>query len=293
VRTVRETSHSPLVLELADDREGAHARVELSPSRGGMATRFRVGDRDLFYMDAATLADPTKNVRGGNPVLFPSPGKLDGDTWTYAGQSGRLDQHGFGRKLPWRVVATSNDKNLATASFTLESSDATRALWPWEFAVTLTYSLAGTTLRIMQWVQNRSDDPMPFGIGFHPYFLVKDKRGARIPTAATRAFDNVAKQEVPFAGFDLTQPEVDLHLIDHGSTEAALHFGEVDGGGKIILRGAPELSRWVVWTVAGKDYVCLEPWSCPANALNTGEGLLVLEMGEARVIALEVELSSA
>ena len=291
MRSVRETSRSPLLLELADDRTGA--RVEIAPTRGGMATRFCVGERDVFYMDATTLADPTKNVRGGNPVLFPSPGKLEGDTWTYGAHEGHLEQHGFARKLPWRVAATSDSKDLATASLTLESTDATRAVWPWEFAVTLTYSLAGSTLRIMQWIQNRSlDEAMPFGIGFHPYFLVKDKRGARIPTPATRAFDNVAKKEIPFAGFDLTLPEVDLHLVDHGSTEATLHFGDGDGGGKLALRGAPELTHWVVWTAAGKDYVCLEPWSCPGNALNTGAGLLMLEPGEARVLALDLELSS-
>src|SRR5438067_534494 len=41
------------------------ARVSLAPSRGGMATRFDVGDRPVFFLDEASLVDETKNVRGG------------------------------------------------------------------------------------------------------------------------------------------------------------------------------------------------------------------------------------
>jgi galactose mutarotase-like enzyme len=35
----------------------------------------------------------------------------------------------------------------------------------------------------------------------------------------------------------------------------------------------------VVWTVAGKGYVCLEPWTAALDALNTGEGLTELPPG--------------
>jgi len=54
------------------------ARVLLSPARGGIVTRFSVGGRPVLFLDDATLADETKNIRGGVPVLFPSPGPLAG-----------------------------------------------------------------------------------------------------------------------------------------------------------------------------------------------------------------------
>ena len=56
------------------DTEG-NGQLTLAPTRGGMATRLVLGGKDVFYLDEATLADVTKNVRGGNPVLFPQPGK--------------------------------------------------------------------------------------------------------------------------------------------------------------------------------------------------------------------------
>jgi len=264
----------------------ASSRVELVPSRGGMVTRFTVGPREVLYLDRATLEDPKANVRGGIPVLFPSPGKLAGDAWARDGRSGSMKQHGFARNVAWRTTATGTDDG-AWATLVLEADDTTRARYRYEPRLAFTYRLRRSTLMIEMDIANAGTEAMPFGVGFHPYFFVPDadKASTRIPTKATRAFDNKGKRDVAFEGFDLTAEEVDLHLYDHGGASAEL----VTPGGKVALRGSPELDRWVVWTLRGKDFVCLEPWSCPGNALNTGEGLLVLEPGASRSLQLEIE----
>jgi galactose mutarotase-like enzyme len=264
--------------------EASACRVTLRPSRGAIVTSFRVDARELLYLDASTLDDSSKNVRGGIPLLFPSPGKLDGDAWSRAGRSGSMRQHGFARTSPWRVCTRAHT-TAPSVRLALTSDDATRAAYPFDFAVELTYALAGTTLRIDHVVENRGKDPMPFAFGFHPYFLVRDKARARIATAATRAFDNVTKTEVPFTGFegrfDLTAEEVDVHLHDHGSTTSRL---TLDDGASITIAASPEYTRWVVWTQRGKDFVCVEPWTAPGNALNSGESLLVLAPGARRAL---------
>ncbi len=222
-------------------------------------------------------------MRGGNPVLFPSPGKLAGDAWSRGGAHGAMKQHGFARNLAWEVAATGTDGS-AWATLALASSEVTRAQYPWDFRAEYTYRLRGSALAIEMRIENRGSEPMPFGAGFHPYFAVRDadKAQARIATAATRAWDNAAKREIAFTGFDLTAAEVDLHLLDHGSTEGSLTVGDL----RIALRGSAEFTHWVVWTLRGRDFVCVEPWTCPGNALNTGERLLVLEPGAARELSL-------
>jgi len=261
------------------------AVVEVEPERGGLVTRFDVGPRRVLFIDEATLRDPTKNVRGGVPVLFPTPGKLADDTWSYGGHTGRLKQHGFARNLPWRVI----DAGRTTAMLALDSSDATRAGFPWDFALEMTLMLVGTTLRLDHRVTNTGAAAMPFGFGFHPYFFVPDadKAHVRVETAARRGFDNVTKEIVQVAQpIDLTRDEVDLHLLDHGMTAAALETP----AGEVCLRGSAEYTHWVVWTVTGRDFVCLEPWTCPGNALNTGERLLVLAPAESRALSLEISV---
>lgn len=273
-------ANEALELTLTDSQTGAI--VTLEPARGGIVTRFDVGGRRVLFLDVQTLRDPTKNVRGGVPVLFPSPGKLAGDAWSYAGRHGAMKQHGFARNLPWHVARSGAN----AATLTLVANDETRAQFPWDFTVEQTFAVRGTTLRLEQRVTNRADSAMPFGFGFHPYFYIPDaaKRDTTIATRATKAFDNVTKQTIALSAIDLTQPEVDLHLLDHGSAASEL----VSPLGKVELRGSPEYTHWVVWTLAGRDFVCLEPWTCPGDALNTGDRLLVLAPGESRSLWLEL-----
>ncbi len=268
-------------LTLADS--DAPSAAVLAPARGGMLVELTVAGRELLYLDRATLANPKANVRGGVPVLFPSPGKLAGDAWSRGGARGTLKQHGFARNLPWEVAATGTDDG-AWATLALTANEATRSAYPWDFRAEYTYRLRGRAVTIAMRIENRGGSPMPFGAGFHPYFAVRDadKASARIPTAATRAFDNAAKRDVAFSGFDLTAAEVDLHLYDHGSTDASLVARDL----AIALRGSADFTHWVVWTLRGKDFVCVEPWTCPGDALNTGERLIVLAPGEARELSL-------
>ncbi|HEY3806996.1 MAG TPA: hypothetical protein VGL61_30545 [Kofleriaceae bacterium] len=269
---------------MTDDLEvtAERARFVVRPSRGGMLTAFEVDGARVLYMDDTTLADPDAHVRGGVPILFPSPGKLAADTWTRGDRHGSLKQHGFARDLPWRVVSSDETKIVVA----LDATAATLDAFPWDFTLQMTYSVQGTTLRIAQQVTNKGIGAMPFALGFHPYFYVANaaKPKTRVATAATRGYDNVAKKAVQLAGIDLTKPEVDLHLIDHDATASGL----VSPAGDVRIRGSAEFTTWVVWTLAGRDFVCLEPWTSPRDALNTGEHLLELPPGETRELWLEI-----
>jgi galactose mutarotase-like enzyme len=255
------------------------------PSRGALITHWQARGRPQLYLDESTLADPTKNVRGGVPLLFPSPGKLENGRWARAGKSGAMKQHGFARDLPWTVAIQSESK----LTLTLVSDDATRAVYPWDFHLTLRIVLDDATLRLELHTANTGAEEMPFGFGIHPYFHVTDKAHATISTHATKAYDNVTKQTGPFRGFDLANGETDLHLLDHGSTESTLKRGDE---GAVTVRTSPDFGRWVVWTLPGKEFVCLEPWTAPGNALNTGDGLLKLMPGASSDLWIELLAAS-
>jgi galactose mutarotase-like enzyme len=263
--------------------EDAGSRVEIAPARGAIVTSMRVGARDVLYMDESTLFDPSKNVRGGIPVLFPAPGKSENDEWHEGTRVRPMKQHGFARNLPWTVLGTSTEGG-AMVSVELAANQGTIAQFPWMFRLRLVFVLSGSALRITSTVFNDAESELSFGLGYHPYFAVSDKAKARVDTRATKAFDNVAKQVVPFTGFDFTSKEVDLHLLDHGSTESALHLP----GGRVEVAASHEFTRWVVWSLPERPFVCVEPWTCPGNALNTGEQLMRLAPGSFRESWVEI-----
>jgi galactose mutarotase-like enzyme len=268
--------------------ESGATRAVLAPWRGGMLTSLVAFGREIFYLDEATLRDPTKNVRGGNPVLFPSPGPLAGDRFTRGGREGVMKQHGLARQRPWTVA----ERTPSAVTLGLASDASTAPEMPWAFALSLRYELEEGRVRMTQRVENRDAVAMPYALGFHPYFLVPDAEKGRvtIPTRATRGWDNVAKREVAVAGpVRIDTAEIDLHLKDHGEARASLELGD---GSRIVVSGSPAFARWVIWAVPGKDFVCLEPWTAPANALNTGEGLRTIAPGGADELVLEVAFST-
>jgi galactose mutarotase-like enzyme len=244
-------------LRLEDEATGAV--VHVAPARGGMVTRFSVGGKPVLFLDETTLRDPSKSVRGGIPVLFPIAGKLPGGTYEVDGREYAMKQHGFARDLPWKVVDESTADG-ASVTLALEATDATRQVYPFEFALRFTYRLRGGALLLEQSFENRGDVPMPVQPGLHPYFFVPDatKTGARIETDAKRGYDNRTGCEVPVVQpIALAGREVDLFLLDHTPRATTLLR---PGQASVRLEFGEDQRVLVVWTLPDRDFVCVEPW---------------------------------
>lgn len=255
------------------DRD-CEAEVVLAPVRGGMVTRFRVGSDDVLFLDQATLRDHTQNVRGGIPVLFPFAGRLSGDTFLLGDQRLTMPQHGFARKLPWRIAGTETS-DAAVITLVLEHSEATLPVWPFRFRLSFRYQLRDGALTLNQRFENLGPGAMPMHPGLHPYFRVDDwtKRQARLETTATRAYDNRAGAPRVLVGpLELGSGEVDLQLLDHGTDHVRLTR---PGRAPIDLSYDDPDTVVTVWTQPSRDFVCVEPWTRPSNAVNQGRALLV------------------
>jgi galactose mutarotase-like enzyme len=282
--------HTPGPLEtLRLEDEAAGSLVSLAPARGGMATRFAVGGVPVLFLDEPTLADPAKSVRGGIPILFPIAGKLPGERYEVGGRAFTMKQHGFARNLPWQVLDEST-RDGASVTLGLEASDATRAQYPFEFALRYTYRLRGGVLTVEQRFENRGDVPMPVHPGLHPYFAVPDaaKAGVRIDTDATRALDNRTGQEIPLRlPIDLVGHEVDLFLLDHHPRHTTLHRPGMPG---VRIDFGDDQALLVVWTLPGRDFVCVEPWRTRPGALADGSAPRIAP-GDAASTTLSLSLA--
>ena len=252
------------------------AVAEIVAERGALVSRFDVGGEPLLYLDASTLADPGKNVRGGIPVLFPSPGVIPGGTYSADGREHPMRRHGFARDLAWQVRMRERHQ----AVLALGHSEQTLREFPWHFEARLTVTLEREALRLTFAAENRDTRPMPLHLGYHPYFHVPqaNKAVAGIDAKATRAWDNHTQAAVPYTGMDLTGPEVDLHLLD--PTKAGTTLSRGPGLRPVELSWSPSFKTIVVWTQTGKDFVCVEPWTAPGGALRSGEGLIHVAPGD-------------
>jgi galactose mutarotase-like enzyme len=251
------------------------SRLEIVPDRGGIATLWQVEGQEIFYFDRDRFADPSLSVRGGIPILFPICGNLPDNQYTLNGQTYTLKQHGFARDLPWQVTQQAV-ADAASLTLELTSSDATRAQYSFDFKLAFTFELQGHSLELRQQFTNLSAQPMPFSTGLHPYFLVSDKTQLEFEIPSTEFRNHIAGGVETFSGgFDFSQPEIDIafqNLTAQSATVTDYHLKR-----RLTLSWSADYTKLVFWTVQGKDYYCLEPWTAPRNALNSGENLLILD----------------
>ena len=223
--------------------------VEVAPWRGALVTAVRVGARDLLYLDRETFDDPSKNVRGGIPLLFPFAGKLADETLTLTGT--KMKQHGFARNHAWTVI----ERDAACVRMTLADSDETREQYPYGFTA------HHTVLAVPDGVQLEltivaEDQPLPVSPGWHPYFALaadaKPRVKSDVAVLDTRRFTSERE-------FDFGVPAP----IDGRS-----RFTLPDVGA-LAITASPDLRHLQFWSQPGKPFICIEPFFGPAGTINT------------------------
>jgi len=257
--------------------------LRLVPERGGLVTGWRSGGREWLYLDEARFADPALSVRGGIPVLFPICGNLPGDRLPLPQGDFTLRQHGFARDLPWSLEPLADGQGVA---LTLVDDAITRAAFPFAFSLRLELRLAPGTLAIEACVSHTGPPqapPMPFSLGFHPYFLVSDPAAVQLEGLQERCFDHLSQAEASTAT-QLARLGAGVDLLSR-SASGAVTLRDPAAATTLSLEITPPLDRVVVWTDPPRPMVCLEPWSGPRGALLSGDGRLQLQGGESLQLA--------
>ncbi|WP_373480200.1 aldose epimerase [Geminocystis sp.] len=265
-----------------------NSRLEIVPEKGGIITDWTIQGQKILYLDQERFKNPQLSVRGGIPILFPICGNLPDNIFHYQEKEYILKQHGFARDLPWQVIRQSTDDS-ANLVLSLTSNPETLKVYPFEFELKFTYKLAGNKLIIEQLYTNKSKEKMPFSVGFHPYFFCGDKSQLILEIPATEYYNKNANKTYPFNGkLDYSLPEIDIAFTKIDSNKASFIDGKRNL--KIDITYSDLFSTLVFWTLKDKDFVCIEPWSAPRNALNTGEQLNYLDKEENYQASIVIEV---
>ena len=103
------------------------------------------------------------------PILFPFCGKVKDGMIEARGQHfENLPQHGFARIGDHNLLQHTEN----TVVLELRDSEATMAMWPYAFRLVTTYTLDRDTVHHTLTVLNADDEPISFGLGYHPGFAI-------------------------------------------------------------------------------------------------------------------------
>ncbi|HET7316815.1 MAG TPA: aldose 1-epimerase [Sphingomicrobium sp.] len=152
--------------------------LELSPSIGGAISNFiwtGEGSHTPILRESHT---PLQKVLDASAFpLVPFVNRIRGGCFTFRGRQVRLAPnmagdpsplHGQGWTNPWRVESHSGSE--AVLVFEHAAGE-----WPWSYEARQHFRLAANALEFTLTCRNTSDEPMPCGLGLHPYFPCSER----------------------------------------------------------------------------------------------------------------------
>ncbi|AZI57279.1 aldose epimerase [Nakamurella antarctica] len=248
-----------------------------------------------------TWPENDQTPHGCGIVLVPWPNRIEAGAWLHEGKKLQLDItdvgnncaiHGLLRNTAYTAVEQSPE------SVTLHANVFPQHGYPFQLDTSVTYSLSDQGLQVTHRLRNEGAAPAPFGVGAHPYLRVGAYDTADLTVVVDAAsYLPLNERKVPLGAQPVSGTEWDLRpgksLASIDLDTAYTDLTPVDGRQQVTL-GAPDGSGILLWAdkifgyiqvFTPRDFpvrghaVAVEPMTCPANAFNSGNGLLWLEPG--------------
>ena len=282
-----------------------HLRLSLSPSIGGAISAFEWIGEGASRPILRECHSPLKKVLDAACFpLVPYVNRIRDGRFTFRGREVRLAPnmpgdpsplHGQGWLNPWAVEG--KDETRATLSFHHEPAE-----WPWAYEARQEFALNEHGLWARLSCINTGSEPMPCGLGFHPYFPCgpETRIDTRVECAWTIDEKILPVEKVPSEGrYDLKDRLVCGQDLDNG-------FGGWGGQARLsdpswpfmltLTAPLPDAEFFQLYSPAEGGIFVAEPVTHANAALNEPEdkwprlGIRVLEAGEEMSLTIQLQL---
>ena len=240
--------------------------LTVTPEKGGMATSFTKNGEEYLWLRDKNF-ESTDRPRCGIPILFPNCGKPDGGVHHFGGADYPIEVHGLADLVPWQVKTAADD----AIELTLAPNGLTKFVYPFDFLLTMRYTLAGHTATLALTVANTGDKDLPFSVGFHPYFAASSLDNVSFAIAAATCSEN-AKGEQPAAPETITltrKPGSADSIRLMTGVKSPMVMTDAGNGHKVTVAfDEADFGKGVLWQQDAESFVCMEPWNGWANSVN-------------------------
>jgi aldose 1-epimerase len=300
---------------LRDRQTGAEARIVPALGANLVGLRLAVRGQTVEVMAPEPPADMPAQ-RFGAPVLFPYPNRVRAARYTWQGRryplpatAGGHAIHGLVLHQPFAVTARAATDRSAALTCAISAADAPALAqhYPFAFRLSLTYTLGAGGLRTQAEIANDGAEPMPFGLGFHPFFRLPLVEGGRredcrvllwapqiweldadrLPTGRLLPVPaHLDARGYPRLGdtvFDTLYTR--LALDDPGAGAWSSRYLDPAAGVEVVVIADAAFREAVLFAPPTRPVLCIEPYTCATDALNLqargiDAGLLALGPGE-------------
>ena len=278
---------------------------------GATLRAYSAGDRPIIE----PFAPDAMSDGAHGQLLIPWPNRIRDGTYRWRGVSHQLPlneaeaHHAIHGLVRWEAFRLrERTANALTLTHTIHPSPG----YPFTIDIQVVYDLSDQGLRVTTSAVNRGPDAAPFAFGQHPYLSpgpgAVDDAVLTLPARRRLVTDDrlIPVREEPVAGtaFDFTQGrKIGDAVLDTAFTDLAR---DADGRARAFLTGADgrHLELWVdpaigyIQVFTGdtlgvgrrRTALAMEPMTAPANAFQSGSGIIPLERGNKVEIAWGVRM---
>lgn len=267
--------------------DGAYA-LTVTPEKGGMATSFTKDGEEYLWLRDKNF-ESTDRPRCGIPILFPSCSKPDGGVHHFGGADYPIEVHGLADLVPWQVKTATDE----AIELTLAPNGLTKFVYPFDFLLTMRYTLAGNTATLALTVANTGDKDLPFSVGFHPYFAASNLDNVSFAIDAATCSED-AKGEQPAAPRPITLTRKpgsadSIRLLT--GVKSPMVMTDAGNGHKVTVAFDEScFTNGVLWQQDAESFVCMEPWNGWANSVNEEGKRETLAPGEHKTFSWSITI---
>lgn len=258
----------------------AMLRVDLVPALAGGISRFDwlggANPVSMFRRCEMPGPDTVPDQLACYPLLLHSDCPRDGRS-RFSGRTVSVPSNRSNELLPihddgWVHAWQVEDASDSHARLTL---DRTRGA-PYAYRASQTIVLDRATLHVCLTIENTGREPLPFGLGLHPFLPRDAHTELTAPASGLWLQDNdglpVRHVAAPPAWrFGVTYPLPNT-LVDHAFTGWGGHTSIVWPTRRLALSIKADTDFYVLYVPPGEDYFCFEPMDRPVNSVNLLRG---------------------
>ncbi len=272
----------------------------ISPEYGACLLDVAFGGRTMID-GPQTIEESLKNEWCKSAFLFPFPNRLKSGKYNFEGKSYQFPinepatnntLHGFGANQIFKLISLDCNENW-TEILCRHKNPGTNPSYPFAFSFDIKMRISEPASFVIElMLKNESQQKIPVGLGWHPYFNCFDKVDQiflQMPECEIVDVDEVAiptKERFDYEYFN------EKRQIGNVALDNAFEIKNQKGRAEVVLfSNAEKLIYWQetglkkfnflqIFTPPNRKSIAIEPMTCNIDAFNNGDGLIVLNPGE-------------
>lgn len=294
INNIQDLAQQTNYIELLSSDNKSYAKVSLN--LGGSLQELTISNENII----TNLPDLAYEVTYASAILFPFANRIKNGNYTFQQKQYVLELnskedknaiHGLVYNKIFKLIEQETTDRHASVTIGYSEVEEVKG-FPFKYSIFLTYKLTIATLKLKVEVRNDDQRPLPFNVGWHPYFISSNLHNSFLTIQSNKklVFD---KHMIPTKIEDVSingSIQIKDKRFDDCFILNTNNIGFKTPNYYINLSSSSKENYLQVYTLNEKHSIAIEPITGPASSFNHKRGLQILDPDEIYEVNWKIKL---